>query len=96
MSGLLYRPASLRADEPAAAVILAHGIGGSKEMMSCIGLELVRRGFISLCLDLYGYGQSQGTVADGRREPSFGVYSAINYLRLQPSSKGNQRSNSAA
>lgn len=25
-----------------------------------------------------------GTVADGRREPSFGVYSAINYLRSQP------------
>lgn len=84
LSGLLYRPASMRADEPAAAVILAHGIGGSKEMMSCIGLELARRGFISLCLDLYGHGQSQGTVADGRREPSFGVYSAVNYLRLQP------------
>lgn len=84
LSGLLYKPVSAKADEPATAVILAHGIGGSKEMMSGIGLELARRGFVSLCLDLYGHGQSQGTVADGWREPSFGVSSAVSYLRLQP------------
>jgi len=81
LSALLYKPKSARASSPAAGVVLAHGISGSKEMMSSIGLELARRGFVSLCLDLYGHGKSQGAVEDGRRDPSFGVYSAIQYLK---------------
>lgn len=84
LSGLLYRPKSAVADNLAPGVVLAHGIGSSKEMMSSLGLELARKGFVSLCLDLYGHGQSAGTVADGRREPSFGVCSAIKYLKSQP------------
>ena len=84
LSGLLYRPKSADAANPTAAVVLAHGIGGSKEMMSSIGLELARRGFTSLCLDLYGHGESQGTVEDGRKDQSFGVYAAVRYLKSQP------------
>ncbi|HEX9261473.1 MAG TPA: alpha/beta fold hydrolase [Candidatus Bathyarchaeia archaeon] len=81
LSGLLYKPKSAQVDNPAPGIVLAHGISGSKEMMSSIGLELARRDFVSLCLDLYGHGKSQGTVEDGRRDPSFGVYSAIQYLK---------------
>jgi len=84
LSGLLYRPKSADAQNPAPAVVIAHGIGGSKEMMSSIGLELARRGFVSLCLDLLGHGESQGSVEEGRVDPSFGVYSAVRYLKSQP------------
>ncbi len=83
LSGLLYQPNSASVDQPAPAVVLAHGIGGSKEMMSSIGLELARRGFVAFCLDLYGHGQSEGAVADGRDERSFGVLSAVHYLETQ-------------
>jgi len=84
LSGLLHRPKSAVAARPAAAIVLVHGIGGSKEMMSGIGLELARRGFVSLCLDLYGHGKSRGTVEQGQSEPSFGVYAAVQYLKSQP------------
>jgi dienelactone hydrolase len=84
LSGLLYRPKSAGAQKPAPAVVIAHGISGSKEMMSSIGLELARRGFVSLCLDLYGHSESQGSLEDGRVDPSFGVYSAVQYLKSQP------------
>ncbi len=81
LSGLLYRPVSASALNPVPAVALAHGIGGSKEMMSGVGLELGRRGFVVLCLDLLGHGGSGGTVAEGTGEPSFGVLAAVKYLR---------------
>jgi dienelactone hydrolase len=83
LSGLLYRPKSASATNPSPAIVLAHGIGGSKEMMSCIGLELARRGFVALCLDLLGHGDSGGTVGEGTNEPSFGVLSAVQYLKSQ-------------
>lgn len=83
LSGLLYRPKSATASNPRAGIVIAHGIGGSKEMMSGIGLELARRGFVSFCLDLFGHGKSQGAIQDGQSEPSFGVYSAIQYLKAQ-------------
>lgn len=84
LSGLLYRPASASADNRVPAIVIAHGISESKDMMSSLGLELSRRGFVVLCLDLLGHGQSGGTVEDGRNEPSFGVTAAMQYLRSQP------------
>lgn len=81
LSGLLYRPVS--ALNPGPAVALVHGISGCKEMMSSIGLELGRRGFVVLCLDLLGHGGSGGTVAEGASEPTFGVLSAVQYLRAR-------------
>ena len=84
LSGLLYKPKSAATDSPAGAIVIAHGISGSKEMMSSIGLELARKGYVCLCLDLYGHGKSQGTINDGQKEPSFGVYAAIQYLKSQP------------
>jgi uncharacterized protein len=79
----LYKPKTAVAENPAAAVVLAHGISGSKEMVSGIGLELSRRGFVALCLDLYGHGKSQGAVDFGQIDPSFGVSSAVQYLKSQ-------------
>lgn len=84
LSAIIYRSQSADTQNPAPAVIAAHGICGSKEMMSSIGLELARRGFVSLCLDLLGHGKSQGSVEEGRTDPTFGVHSAVQYLKSQP------------
>jgi dienelactone hydrolase len=84
LSGLLYRPKSATTQNPAPAVLVAHGISGSKEMMSSIGLELARKDFVALCLDLLGHGKSQGSVEEGTVDRSFGVYSALQYLKSQP------------
>jgi dienelactone hydrolase len=84
LSGLLYRPAYASADNRVPAIVIAHGISESKDMMSSLGLELSRRGFVVLCLDLLGHGHSGGTVEDEINEPSFGVIAAVQYLRYQP------------
>jgi dienelactone hydrolase len=83
LSGLLYRPAYASADNRVPAIVIAHGISESKEMMSSLGLELSRRGFVVLCLDLLGHGQSGGTIENGINEPSFGVTAAVQYLKAQ-------------
>ena len=84
LSGLLYQPAYASAENSVPAIVIAHGISESKDMMSSLGIEISRRGFVVLCLDLFGHGQSEGTVEDGRNEPSFGVAAAVQYLRSQP------------
>jgi len=84
ISGLIYRPYAASANRPYPAIVIAHGISESKEMMSNLGLELARRGFVVLCLDLLGHGKSGGTVEEGANEPSFGVLAAVSFLKAQP------------
>ena len=81
LSGLLYRPRPASSQNPFPSVIIAHGISESKEIMSNMGLELARRGFVVLCLDLLGHGTSGGTVEEGTIDPSFGVQAAVSYLK---------------
>lgn len=83
LSGLLYRPTSATPEKPTPAVVIAHGISESKDMMSNIGLELAKRGLVVLCLDLIGHGQSDGTVEEGSVETDFGVSAAVHFLQSQ-------------
>jgi len=83
LSAILYRPYSASSSNPSPAIVITHGISSSKEMMSSIGLELSRRGFVTLCLDLYGHGKSGGTLEDGEEDPSFGLLSAVQYMKSQ-------------
>jgi dienelactone hydrolase len=84
LSGLLYRSYAASSQNQFPSIIIAHGISESKEMMSNLGLELARRDFVVLCLDLLGHGESGGTIAEGQQDPTFGVQAAIKYLRAQP------------
>jgi dienelactone hydrolase len=84
LSGLMYIPYAVSPENPCPAIVLAHGISESKDMMSNLGLELARRGFTVLCLDLIGHGSSSGTVSEGNNEIDFGVSAAVQYLQAQP------------
>lgn len=83
LRALLYLPESASPKKPSAAIVLAHGISESKELMSNLGLELAKRRFVVLCLDLLGHGGSDGTVSDGNKETDFGVSAAVHYLEAQ-------------
>ncbi len=84
LSGFMYIPHGASQENPYPSVVVAHGISESKDMMSDIGLELARKGFIVLCLDLIGHGNSGGTVSEGNDEIDFGVSAAVQYLQSQP------------
>ncbi len=83
LSGLLYRPLVSSDQNPVPGIVVAHGISESKEIMSGIGLELARRGYVILCLDLPGHGESDGMVGQGNDKPDLGVQAAVQYLSSQ-------------
>ena len=79
ISGLLYRPKSVSSMTSYPAVVLAHGIGSSKEYMSGIALELSRRGIVSLTVDEIGHGNSGG-IFGFANDPTLGILSAVRYV----------------
>ena len=79
MSGLLYRPAGLDGARRAPAVLLSHGYINTREMQSPFAIELSRRGFVVLAMDMTGHGGSGGNVGAA----GFGGPSALTFLRSQ-------------
>ncbi|MFM8938453.1 MAG: alpha/beta hydrolase, partial [Phenylobacterium sp.] len=80
MSGLLYRPPGLEAGRRAPAVLLSHGYINTREMQSPFAIELARRGFVVLAMDMTGHGGSGGNVGAA----GFGGPSALAFLRSRP------------
>jgi pimeloyl-ACP methyl ester carboxylesterase len=80
-SGLLYVPASASPQHPAPAVLVSHGYINTREMQSPFAIELARRGFVVLAMDMAGHGYSQGAVF---APPDMGGPAALRYLRGLP------------
>jgi len=80
LSGLLYIPRGASARAPAPAVLVSHGYINTREMQSPFAIELSRRGFVVLAMDMSGHGYSGGAVGahDG------GGPDALNYLQRLP------------
>ncbi len=79
VSGLLYRPKTATAVAPAPGILVSHGYINTREMQSPFAIELSRRGFVVLAMDMTGHGYSGGIVGtDG-----FGGPAALKYLQSQ-------------
>jgi len=80
LSGLLYVPPSATPQHPAPAVLVSHGFINTREMQSPFAIELARRGFVVLAMDMTGHGYSDGPMGiDG-----FGGPASLVYLRSLP------------
>ena len=80
LSGLLYVPPSATPQHPAPAVLVSHGFINTREMQSPFAIELSRRGFVVLAMDMTGHGYSGGPMGvDG-----FGGPASLAYLRSLP------------
>ncbi len=80
MSGLLYVPPQATARRPAPAVLVSHGYINTREMQSAFAIELARRGFVVLAMDMTGHGNSGSAVG----QQGFGGPAALKYLRSLP------------
>lgn len=85
----LYIPETATASAPAPAIVLCHGYTASLDAMEPNAIELSRRGYVVLALDMYGHGDSSlppegysqvemGGVVD--YAPDLGSYSALQEL----------------
>ena len=80
VSGLLYRPANATPATPAPAILASHGYINSSEMQGPFAIELARRGFVVLAMDMTGHGHSGGIVGTA----GFGGPAALRYLKSLP------------
>jgi pimeloyl-ACP methyl ester carboxylesterase len=80
-SGLLYIPSTATAAKPAPAVLASHGYINTREMQSPFAIELARRGFVVLAMDMIGHGYSDGAVGQSK---DLGGPAALRYLQSLP------------
>ncbi|MGY1802720.1 alpha/beta fold hydrolase [Blastococcus sp. SYSU D00922] len=64
----LFLPAG---DEPAPAVVLAHGFGGSKQSVADDAQDLAERGYVVLTYSARGFGESTGQI--GLNDPRYEI-----------------------
>jgi len=76
----LYLPASATADDPAPAVLLAHGFGGSKASVAADARDLAGRGYVVLAWSARGFGSSTGQI--GLDDPRYEVADVSTLLDL--------------
>ncbi|SDC45653.1 ABC-2 type transport system ATP-binding protein [Geodermatophilus telluris] len=67
----LYLPASATGDDPAPAVVLAHGFGGSKQSVADDARDLAGRGYVVMTYSARGFGASTGQI--GLDDPRYEV-----------------------
>ena len=80
----LYIPASAQ-ENPAPAVLLPHGFGGSKDSVARDARELAERGFVVLAYTARGFGSSGGMISLNDPDAEVADASALlDYLAAQP------------
>lgn len=89
LNGLLYMPKGAGANDQRPVVITTHGYLNTKEMQDAPAIEMSRRGYIVLALDMYDHGDSRwdGDIPVGGQFSTFWLYSmsdAANYIAQQP------------
>lgn len=77
LSALLYRPIGATVEKPAPAVLVSHGFINTREMQSPFAIELSRRGYVVLAIDMSGHGGSWGVLL----ENGAGGPAALRYLQ---------------
>lgn len=60
LSGLLYMPKGVDASNPHPTIVTTHGYLNSAEMQDETAIEMSRRGYVVLALDMYDHGHSSG------------------------------------
>lgn len=80
LSGYLYVPRDVDADNPAPAVVLTHGYLNNSEMQEIGAIELSRRGYVVLAFDMYDHGDSTWETPAQFNFFVRSVYDAVQYI----------------
>lgn len=86
LSGLLYLPKGVDASNPRPTLVTTHGYLNSAEMQDAPAIEMSRRGYVVLALDMYDHGHSTGDSEHTGAFFSFwptAVWDAVQYMYQQ-------------
>ncbi|WP_175986452.1 alpha/beta hydrolase family protein [Microbacterium tenebrionis] len=84
LNALLFVPDSATAGDPAPAVVVSHGWWNNREMQDANYVELARRGFVVLSIDMYGHGNSEPLPADELEVGGTGLYDGVKLIADLP------------
>lgn len=84
LSALIFKPDSATAENPAPAIVVSHGRYNNKEMQEGNFVELARRGYVVISIDMYGHGDSDYTTIDTNATGGTGMYDAVKLLADLP------------
>lgn len=98
LSALLYMPKGAGKDDPRPVIITTHGYLNTKEMQDAPAVEMSRRGYIVLAVDMYDHGDSRwaGDIAVGTQFSTFWLHSqfdAAKYVYNQDYTKKDTNGN---
>jgi len=98
LTGLLYMPKGAGPQDPRPVIITTHGYLNSKEMQDAPAVEMSRRGYIVLAVDMYDHGDSRWAepIPPGGHFGTFWIYSqfdAAKYIYDQPYTKKDEAGN---
>lgn len=80
LSGYLFVPPNATSETPAPAIVTVHGWYNSKEMQDAFYVELARRGYVVLSLDMNSHGNSEQLDGDHLYDGALGVHDAVTQL----------------
>ena len=82
VSGILFKPDTATAENPAPAVVFTHGYLNNREMQLQNAIELARRGFVVLAVDREGHGNYEygEDTKSGALMATSGLYDSAKYL----------------
>lgn len=89
LSGLLYMPKGASADDPRPTIVTTHGYLNSAEMQDAPAIEMSKRGFVVLALDMYDHGHSMTKIDTDNAAAFFSFWptslnDAVQYMYDQP------------
>jgi len=84
MSALLFKPAGATVDSKAPAIVVSHGWWNNREMQDANYVELARRGYVVLSIDMYGHGNSDYLNYADLAANGTGMYDAVKLIADLP------------
>lgn len=84
LSADLWIPPNATRDTPAPAIVTVEGWYNNKEMQDMYNVELSRRGYVILTLDMHGHGNSESLPSDQLYEGAVGVDAAVQMAASLP------------
>lgn len=79
----LFVPKTATAENPAPAIVCAHGGTNMLELQMPFYVELARRGYVVIAMDMAGHGESDNAIND-LTGGSLGMLAAVEYLMSMP------------
>jgi len=84
MSALLFIPENATKENPAPAIVTSHGWYNTREMQDLNYVELSRRGYVVMSIDMYGHGNSDAVKPEEWINRGTGMYDAVELMADLP------------